>query len=667
MAAVVVGVLAATLYRHGGFYPVDAFGVVIVSVPLLVAGLVWNRDRHALAVAIGFGGLAGWWLVRALIEHRPAAFLPFGASVLGFVAAYLVVRSLVGRDRGRVATAAVALAAVVGTSGMVGVLGRWSALAQVAGGSWSASTTLTYPAAVAVVGVVGLLVALALDLHSPLCRVAVCLCLAGTLAPRSRLDLLALACGAVFLPAARWLEAAWPLAMGAVAGTVVVATASGPSPGRWAWVVATAAVVASVAPLRLPDGRGRRRVATAAGVVAVAGLALAVVTLPSGPARPSGDQGQTLAWSSSGDAWRSSVVTGVGPPRTSTVRGPVAAYPGLVPDTYLTVAADGGIVGALLLLLGGAAVTAGLRRRDLLSSGAAAATVAFAVSGFVDFAWQLPAVALLGGCVAGLAAGRPSRQRSAGPAPTAPACRRPGGAGALWALAVIAVVAVQMGVGSGVRAGGASRTPNVEPAPTAHPERPGRTILTGADPTDPYMIKTGGRYLLYTSEGTSFLNVPLWIGTRPGRWQTLVDVLPTLPKWAQGGSTWAPDVERVSGGWALYFTSLVKGLDPPTRCIGSAFSTVPAGTVRGHRPPLHLPARPPRLDRRTHLRRVGPPPGDAVEVRGQRQPRGAGPRPGRPDRHLCPVPQRGRSDPARPAGEDPDPDRALGGDHRRGP
>ncbi len=224
-------------------------------------------------------------------------------------------------------------------------------------------------------------------------------------------------------------------------------------------------------------------------------------------------------------------------------------------------------------------MAAGVRRRDLLTSGAAAATVAFAVSGFVDFAWQLPAVALLGGCAAGLTTVLPAVAPLSEPTSAAPLGRRrlPGGAAALWAVAVVAVVAIQVGVGSGVKAGGASPAPVVEPAHTSQPDRPGRIILTGADPTDPYMIKTGGRYLLYTSEGTSFLNVPLWIGTRPGKWQKLVDALPTLPAWAHGGSTWAPDVQRVTGGWALYFTSLVQGVAPDMRCIGSAFSRSPLG------------------------------------------------------------------------------------------
>jgi hypothetical protein len=580
LAAIVVGVLAAMLLRHGGFYPVDAFGVVIVSLPLVVAGLVWSRDRQAVAVVVTIGGLAAWWLVRALMERHPAAFLPLGASLLGFVAAYLVVRSLVPRDRARLAVAVVVIGTIVGGAGVVGVLGRWPSLAQTAGGTWSASTTLTYPAGVVVVCSIGLLVAVALDLRLPLVRMAVCLCLAGAVTARSHWDLLGLACGALLLPARCWLQAAWPMALGAIVGLVVVTTSSGSSTAGWAWVVVVGAVLASLAPM--PAGSASRQMRTVAigGTVVAIGLIVATLVLPVGTAPSSGGQRQTLAWSSSVDAWRSSPTTGVGPPRTSTVRGPVVSYPGLVPDTYLSVTAEAGLVGIVLLVAAGTAVAVGIRRRDLRSSGAAAATVAFAVAGFVDFAWLLPAVALLGGCVAGLATGPPARSGvpAATGANTEP--RRRWGPAVMWAVVVLVAIIVQMAVGSTVEAGGASPVPHVQPAHTTHPDRPGRTILTGPDPTDPYMLKIGGRYLLYTSEGTTFLNVPLWIGSRPGRFKKLVDVLPTLPAWAHGGSTWAPDVQKVTGGWALYFTTLVMGLNPPTRCIGAAFSRSPLGPFK---------------------------------------------------------------------------------------
>ncbi len=115
------------------------------------------------------------------------------------------------------------------------------------------------------------------------------------------------------------------------------------------------------------------------------------------------------------------------------------------------------------------------------------------------------------------------------------------------------------------------------PPPTRTPEAPARFILTGPDPTDPFMVDVDGRYFLYTSQGTSSSNVPLRTSTRLGRWSKPIDVLPRLPGWAEGGETWAPDVHRVKSGWALYFTALLKGVTPFTHCIGSAFATSPTG------------------------------------------------------------------------------------------
>ncbi len=362
-----------------------------------------------------------------------------------------------------------------------------------------------------------------------------------------------------------------------------------------------AAVVVATVRWRAEAGAGTRTGfrawPVALGVLAVAGGVVVVMVLPlfgQGPRQPT-DQGQTLAWSSSADAWRTSVLTGVGPPRITTSHANVDTYPGIVPDGYLTITAEGGLVGALLLLGAGAAVAASFRRRDLVSSCAGGAAVAFAVAGAVDFDWQLPALALLGGCVAGLAAGPPGQ--GAGPlAPDGDSARgrhrgqhqgrhRRGGSAALWVACVVVLVAVQLVVGSNQHAGGATGATGVtkavvtaEPEPSATPYAPGRVILnSGYDTTDPYMLKVGDRYLLYTSEGFTFLNVPLWIGKKPGHWGQPVDVLPNLPGWAEGGLTWAPDVQKVAGGWALYFSALLRGVSPQTHCIGSAFARSATG------------------------------------------------------------------------------------------
>jgi len=592
LATVVVGVLAGALYLQGAFYPVDAFGMAVLALGLIAAGVSWNRDLHGLSVTLAVGGLATWWFVRAMLEHTPAAFFPFGASVLAFLAAYLVNRALCGADRVRAALPLVAVGGLVAATGVVGVLGRWSALAQHAGGTWRASTTVTYVGATAVVCTVAVLVALACDLWSPFVRLAAATGVAGLLATQAHWELVALAAGALVVPRHRWADAVWPVACGAGAGLAVVATSAGATAGPVAWMVTLGALAMSVVPVRLPDARWARRAAAAAVVVLAAGTAVAVLHLPTTGVHPPPGQGQTVAWSSAVDTWRSSPVTGNGPHSIHSTGGAVGTYPGLVPDSYLAAGADGGAVAAVLLLASGAVVAASIRRRDLLTSCAAAATVAFAIAGCVDFAWQLPAVALLGGGVAGLASlpvvrpgTRGELDRTTPPGSPAdghqdPAHRRyraPVSVAAAWTLIVVAVVGAQALTGDPRPAGGAARAVDTEPPHLVDTSAPGRQILKGPDPTDPFMMAVDGRYFLYTSEGTSALNVPLRTGPRPGRWSAPIDVMPVLPAWADGGLTWAPDVHRVAGGWALYFTALVKGIDPPTHCIGAAFARRPSG------------------------------------------------------------------------------------------
>jgi hypothetical protein len=583
-AAVVVGLLAGALYLQGTFYPVDAFGITVLALGLVAAGVAWNRDHHGVAVSLATGGLATWWFVRSIGVHSPAAFLPFGASVVAFLGGFLVLRALADRDRARSGLALVAVGAVLAASGLLGVLLRWTALARPVDGSWHAASTLTDPSATAVVCAVAALLALAADLRSPLVRIALSMSVAGLLATQGHWELLALGVGALVVPRDRWTPALGPLACGAAGGIAVVATSTGHAAGPVGWAVGIGAT--ALAAVRFPTSgiRWTRRAGVAGVVVLASVTTVAVLLLPGGAPTTSTGTSQTVAWSSSVDTWRSATVAGVGPPRVHTTGGPVADYPGLEPDAYLSTAADGGTVAVVLLVLAGAAVAASIRRRDLLTSCAAGAAVAFAVVGCVDPSWQLPAIGLLGGCAAGLAS-TPVRRPPAeevGPdgAPPRTAHHSPRSqvlTAAVWTLVVVVVVVTQGLIGDVRSAGGAVHATVTEPPHTTDPAAPARQILTGPDPTDPFMLRHDGRYYLYTSEGTSFLNVPLRTGPRPGVWSAPHDVLPKLPAWAVGGLTWAPDVQQVRGGWALYFTALVKGRDPATHCVGAAFARSPSG------------------------------------------------------------------------------------------
>ena len=128
----------------------------------------------------------------------------------------------------------------------------------------------------------------------------------------------------------------------------------------------------------------------------------------------------------------------------------------------------------------------------------------------------------------------------------------------------------------------AETTPGVRstyfsPAPVSDPSRPARVVLSGPDAPDPFVLVESRREYLYTSDGTlKGFNVPAYTRLAGGSWD-LRDVLPRLPSWAIPGFTWAPDVHRVAGGWALYFTAAVNHLSPSMQCIGDAFGSSPLG------------------------------------------------------------------------------------------
>jgi len=159
-------------------------------------------------------------------------------------------------------------------------------------------------------------------------------------------------------------------------------------------------------------------------------------------------------------------------------------------------------------------------------------------------------------------------------------------AAAVAAAVVALVAATQLSTGIVDASGTALRHGSTQPLPVADPEAPGRTILASPDASDPFMLSTGGRYLLYPGGGTGSMNVPVRTATRLGVWGPPVDALPHLPGWAAPGFTWAPDVHRVRGGWALYFTALVRGAAALTHCIGAAFSSSPVGPFRAAPSPL---------------------------------------------------------------------------------
>ncbi|WP_426168683.1 glycoside hydrolase family 43 protein [Sandarakinorhabdus sp. DWP1-3-1] len=100
-----------------------------------------------------------------------------------------------------------------------------------------------------------------------------------------------------------------------------------------------------------------------------------------------------------------------------------------------------------------------------------------------------------------------------------------------------------------------------------------------ADFPDPFLLAVGSRTLAFaTNHGDT--NVQVAISADLKDWRRLPDALPTLPKWARRGFTWAPEVIAVADGYVLYFTArdAASGL----QCIGAATARDPRGPYAPH-------------------------------------------------------------------------------------
>ncbi len=119
----------------------------------------------------------------------------------------------------------------------------------------------------------------------------------------------------------------------------------------------------------------------------------------------------------------------------------------------------------------------------------------------------------------------------------------------------------------------------LHPPALSSPDAPAQMILsTNYDATDPSLLHVGRDYLLYTTGGgfVRSQHVVVHVGRTIGEWTSSLEALPKLPEWVSD-NVWAPAVQRVQGGWALYFTGTVTGSNPSIQCIGAAFASKPVG------------------------------------------------------------------------------------------
>ena len=410
--AIVIGMTAAEILRQGAFFAKDAFGVAVVSGGLIVFELAAGVDRRARRVALAIGVCALWWWVAAVAHGQGKAFLPLGASMLGFLAGFLVVRRLDEDQRMWAATAIATIGAAAAAIGLEASVTRHFPLAMPAQNLWRLSTTLTYADAAGLLVGIALLVGVSLDQHRWLARVDVYLCAAALVATQSRGAALAVVAGAFLVPLTTARAALRALLVGIASGLVVVATSSGPDKHPVAGVAVLAGLVVAVV-VRPPatfrrvtiSRRALVRTTLAFAVCAIVAF-IALRTPIQRRVELSSTNDRVVEWTAAFKQWWSSPITGTGPDKILRFHAKQGTYAHFAHNEYLQVAAGSGAVGFVLLLLAIAAVAAALRRDDALRSCACGALVAFVFAGLLDFDWHLSALGIVAGCVAGLAAAR---------------------------------------------------------------------------------------------------------------------------------------------------------------------------------------------------------------------------------------------------------------------
>jgi hypothetical protein len=401
-------VLAAVAgLRDGGFWHAEALAVALIAAVLLIAALVAAPpDRRSTFVLASLGLLTLWWYVRSVTAGPGTDFLPLGASIVAFAAAFAAVRPLFGRAREEAALAMAGLGAVGALAGFAGLIWRWFPLAIPAQGLWRLSSSLTYADAAGLVLGVCLLLALGCARTPMVVRVVVCLNLAGLLATQSRGAFLAVACGCLLVPAHRFRELAVPLVAGLALGVAAIASSPENHPVQWLAVVLVLAIALAAAPAPRSPRRWSGPLRTFLAVAAV-GSAVAVALLVHHEiglrALAPSDQDRTAEWSSGLHQWLSAPLVGVGPDRLLELYGSGGSSAHFVHNEYLQMAADAGLIGLGLLGLVALSLIRALRRIDQLLCCAVAAVVCWAVGGAFDFSWHLPVVGLVGGWCAGLA------------------------------------------------------------------------------------------------------------------------------------------------------------------------------------------------------------------------------------------------------------------------
>jgi hypothetical protein len=433
LTALATGVLGQGAYFAPGQWAVGLFVAAAVLVALAARPLS-RSDLWVPPVPFMFG-LAGWALLVATAVGSPSYGLGPALLVIGIVAVVIVCRRVTGANREILVIGIVTTALLVAAAGWLGVAFRISPWGWEAQGVWRASSTLTYPNAMAAVLVpvallvVGLLTERARSLPLGLAATGL---LIGAGATLSRAGLFALAAGAVMLAALLGVRTVVKVAVWPAVGAVVALGALVPSMPASSAASPELATIGLFVGLAIGAGLPLLAPRTAVGVVSGVGLfgALALIAFGPGHFAEAADKVAnvrlTLASADRLQGVRAALrafadhpFTGAGPGLAELQwTGPDGVQGTLryAHNEYAQLAAELGLVGVVLL----AAVMVGLvwclwQARGACGSsalwaGVVAGTSAFAVHSGLDFIWHMPAIPLLAAALVGLVIPPPTSQ-----------------------------------------------------------------------------------------------------------------------------------------------------------------------------------------------------------------------------------------------------------------
>ena len=371
--ACAAGLIVVTALTKGGFWlhSAEVIGAGSLVLLLLVAGR-GRVDRATTAVLASSIALGAWWFVRAAATGRPLSFFPFGASAVGFGAAFAAVRPLTSKQRQVAAVVVASVGAFEALAGFTGITLRTSPLAIPDQNLWRLASTVTYSNAA------GLILAMSLLVRAGAQREMVVL-------PRPRVRVRGGSAGDAEPGCPPWrrvrdaLRAARPVqgdvgpdGMRAVAGVVAVATSPSTKPEPIVAVVLLVVVGVSVAlgPIPAVWATRRRLLLVEAGGLVLAGLA--AVALHTAAARRLFTSASLFdrnpEWSSAYHQFLRAPWFGVGPDRLIPLAGTNGSFAHYAHNEYLQVAVDAGVIGLLLLVVVVVAVAKSVRRTDVATS-----------------------------------------------------------------------------------------------------------------------------------------------------------------------------------------------------------------------------------------------------------------------------------------------------------